>query len=95
MMPGSILGRVVRSIGADAIGQLLNVLTRLVLVPVFLKFWGAESYGEWLIISAWCSWFTLGDLGGQLFFSNKLTSAWTRQRLDEFHETFSTGLFFF
>lgn len=95
MMPGSLLGRVVRSIGADAIGQLLNVLTRLVLVPVFLKFWGAESYGEWLIISAWCSWFTLGDLGGQLFFSNKLTSAWTRQRLDEFHETFSTGLFFF
>jgi O-antigen/teichoic acid export membrane protein len=95
IMSGSILGRVVRSIGAETIGQLLNVLTRLVLVPFFLKFWGAESYGEWLIISAWCSWFTLGDLGGQLFFSNKLTSSWAKQRLDEFHETFSTGLFLF
>ena len=68
-----IVSRALKSIGADALGQFLNVLTKLLLVPIFLKFWGSELYGEWLILFAWCSWFTIADLGGQLFFANKLT----------------------
>jgi O-antigen/teichoic acid export membrane protein len=90
-----IVSRILKSIGADALGQFLNVLTKLLLVPIFLKFWGAELYGEWLILFAWCSWFTIADLGGQLFFANKLTADWAKGELVTFRKTFSSGLFLF
>lgn len=90
-----IISRVLKSIGADSLGQFLNILSRLFLVPIFLNFWGSEPYGEWLILFAWCSWFTIADLGGQLFFANKLTSDWAKGELITFRKTFSTGLFLF
>ncbi len=88
-------GRIVRSFGADALGQMLNVGARLALVPLFLSAWGAEAYGEWLILTALAAWFALGDLGGQLYFVNRLTSEWAVGKIEDFQRVYSTGLLFF
>lgn len=88
-------GRILRSFSADILGQALNIGIRLILVPLFLSAWGAEAYGEWLILTAIAAWFGLGDLGGQLYFINRLTAEWTAGKLDQFQRTYSTGLSFF
>ena len=50
--------------GAAAFGQVLNVVNQLILVPVYIKFWGPHLYGEWLILSAAPSVIAMaGDLG--------------------------------
>lgn len=88
-------GRILRAIGAEGVGQLLNVAVRLLLVPLFLAAWGPQKYGEWLILTAVAGWFSLADLGGQLYYINRMTEAWARDKLDEFQKIFSTGVFFF
>lgn len=92
---GSMRGRILRSFGADALGQVLNVGVRLLLVPLFLSTWGAETYGEWLILTALAAWFGLGDLGGQLYFINRLTAEWSAGKIDAFQRVLSTGLLLF
>lgn len=87
-----IRGRIFRSLGADLLGQFLNAGNRLLLVPLFILNWGAESYGEWLILTALAGWFGLGDLGGQLYFVNRLTSEWALNKISEFQKVLSTGL---
>ena len=88
-------GRILRSFGADALGQVLNVGIRLMLIPLFLSTWGAEAYGEWLILTAVAAWFALGDLGAQLYFINRLTAEWAAGRIDVFQRVLSTGLLLF
>lgn len=88
-------GRILRAIGAEGVGQLLNVAVRLLLVPLFLAAWGPATYGEWLILTAVAGWFGLADLGGQLYFVNRMTEAWAQQKLEDFQKIFVTGLFFF
>ena len=88
-------GRILRSLGADSLGQVLNIGIRLMLIPLFLSTWGAEAYGEWLILTAVAAWFALGDLGGQLYFVNRLTAEWAAGRIDVFQRVLSTGLLLF
>ena len=93
MNPDSgIRRRIVRAVGAEALGQGLNIGTRLLLVPLFLAAWGAQAYGEWLTLTAVAAWFGLADLGGQLYFVNRLTAAWAAGRRDESQRVLSTGL---
>lgn len=88
-------GRVFRAMGAEGLGQLLNIAIRLLLVPLFLSAWGTQSYGEWLILTAVAGWFSLADIGGQLYFINRMTETWTKRQLVDFQKVFSTGMFFF
>lgn len=87
--------RILRAVGAEALGQILNIGIRLLLVPLFLSAWGGTAYGEWLILTAVAAWFGLGDLGGQLYFVNRLTVEWATGKLEEFQRVLSTGLLLF
>lgn len=95
MNPGGMRGRILRGTGAGVIGQLLNIVGRLLLVPLFLAAWGAPAYGEWLMLSSAAAWLALGDLGGQVYFVNRLTAEWARNSPSEFERTLSTGLLLF
>lgn len=76
MQGSSLRGRIVRTVGAGALGQGMNMVSRIVLVPLFLACWGSDLYGEWLLLSSLAAWLSLGDLGGQLYFINRLTALW-------------------
>jgi O-antigen/teichoic acid export membrane protein len=39
------------------------VAIQLLSVPIFLKFWGTQIYGEWLVLSAIPSYLAMSDLG--------------------------------
>jgi O-antigen/teichoic acid export membrane protein len=92
---GSIKGRVIRACGANTVGHFLHIGVRLLLVPLFLRAWGAETYGEWLILTAAAAWFHFGDLGGQMYFVNRLTADYSASRYDFFQKIYSTGMLFF
>lgn len=92
---GTIRGRLLRGIGASTLGQLLNSLGRLFLVPLFLASWGAEAYGEWLILSSLAAFISFGDFGAQSYFVNRLTHEWALGSRAKFQQTLSTGIVFF
>lgn len=39
-------------LGANLFGQIITIIIQIVSVPLFLHFWGAEFYGEWLVLTA-------------------------------------------
>lgn len=55
--------RVLKGIGGQVFGQLAGFVVQLAGVPLFLSFWGAELYGEWLILAAFPALLTISDLG--------------------------------
>ena len=74
-----MLKRLIQGIGANFLGQVINVASRVLLVPLFLTAWGAQVYGEWLILSSVVAYLSLTDLGGQLYIVNRLTQAYAQK----------------
>lgn len=58
-----VLQRLRRGLGAQGFGQAVNLFVRLAEVPLFLAFWGAERYGEWLMVAAVPSYLAMADGG--------------------------------
>lgn len=90
-----IRDRLLRGIGASALGLLINAVGRLLLIPLFLTTWGAHAYGEWLILASLAAFISFGDLGAQSYFVNRLTNEWSIGAHEAFQRTLSTGMFFF
>jgi len=59
----SLVSRLLLAIGASALGPIVTAAIQLGSVPLLLHIWGASKYGDWLLISAIPTYFTLTDLG--------------------------------
>ncbi len=93
--PGTTWSRLVKGLGANAIGQALNLASKILLVPLFLTAWGANIYGEWLVLYSLVAYVSLTDLGGQVYLVNKLTQAYASQEIDLFRKLLHSGLALF
>jgi O-antigen/teichoic acid export membrane protein len=84
-------GRLIRGLGASALGPVVTIIIQFISVPVFLHYWGAKLYGEWLILSAIPSYLALSDVGfGNVAASDMTMSVAAGQReaaLDTFQST--------
>lgn len=58
-----MLKRLLRGVGANALGQIIVIVLQVVSVPVILSQWGVELYGSWLLMFAIPSYIAMGDLG--------------------------------
>ena len=58
-----MIKRLFRGIGANFLGQIINIASRIVLVPLFLLAWGADIYGEWLLLSSMVAYLSLTEMG--------------------------------
>ncbi len=58
-----IVSRIKKGTAAQIFGQSLHILIQILSVPLFLNYWGAKLYGEWLILFAISAYFTMFDLG--------------------------------
>jgi O-antigen/teichoic acid export membrane protein len=61
--PKNLAGRLLSNSVAAAIGKFLLFIQHIALVPIFLAQWGADYYGEWLVISAIPSLLSMSDIG--------------------------------
>ena len=93
--PRSAGSRFLRGIGSNVIGQAISAASSLLLVPLFLRAWGPDVYGRWISLTAFSSYLTLLDLGGQNFIGNVLTEKYVRGEYEEFRRTLSEGLSLF
>jgi len=59
----SIRRRLIGSFGATILGPALTVLIQIIIVPVMLRFWGSQLYGEWLLLSTLPTYLLLTDMG--------------------------------
>jgi O-antigen/teichoic acid export membrane protein len=55
--------RLMRGLGASALGPIVTAIIQLGSVPILLHVWGVARYGDWLLLSAIPSYLTLTDLG--------------------------------
>ncbi len=67
------LRRVGFTFGAQIYNQLVNIGVQIALVPIFLRVWGAERYGVWLLLSAIPTYLTFSDFGFTLSAKNEMT----------------------
>jgi O-antigen/teichoic acid export membrane protein len=92
---GSVVSRLLQGVGVGVVSQVLSVLSRLVLPPLFLKAWGVELYGDWLLISAVVANLALSEVGGSFYVVNRLTQFFAADDERAFRETVQTALLLF
>ena len=71
----SLKKRIITGIGANAFGQGIVIVIQLFSLPIFLHYWNAETYGEWLILSAFPAYLSMADIGILPAAGNKLNIA--------------------
>lgn len=69
----SIRKRVLKGVGANALGQGVNVVVQLAGLPIFVAIWGVEKYGEWLVLSSLAAVLTVSDVGFASAAANEMT----------------------
>ena len=90
-----MIKRLFKGIGANFLGQIINIASRIVLVPLFLLAWGADIYGEWLLLSSMVAYLSLTEMGAQLYIVNRMTQAYADRDNDQFCKILHTGLALF
>jgi O-antigen/teichoic acid export membrane protein len=76
------------------IRQAVTVLGQLSVIPVLLKFWGAQLYGEWQVLSAAASYFAVLNFGMQTYAVNRMNQHYSRGEMREFAVTLDSALMF-
>jgi O-antigen/teichoic acid export membrane protein len=85
--------RVRRGTAANIIRQLLNIVGQLLLVPILLKFWGGEMFGQWQMLTAGAAYFALLNVGFQTYATNRMNQHYSRNEMVEFNRTLHSSLF--
>lgn len=79
---------------SQVLGNILIIFQKILIVPLFLKFWGEETYKDWLIILTFASYFSLLDLGSQPAIANKIQKL-LKENKKNLNIFFNTSLNFF
>jgi O-antigen/teichoic acid export membrane protein len=58
-----LISRLTKGLGAHGYSQVVQILMRLIEVPLFLGFWGTQLYGEWLMLAAIPAYLAIADGG--------------------------------
>jgi O-antigen/teichoic acid export membrane protein len=59
----SIYKSVAKNYAANSVGLGLRFLEQIAMVPLFISFWGIAKYADWILITAFSSFFSMVDMG--------------------------------
>jgi ABC-type nitrate/sulfonate/bicarbonate transport system permease component len=59
----SIYKSIAKNYTANGIGLGIRFLEQIALVPLFISFWGITKYADWVLITAFSSFFSMADMG--------------------------------
>src|SRR5437879_5510921 len=90
-----MLRRVLTAANAIFSGYVIARVGSLVLVPLFLRYWSASLYGEYLAMFAVVSYLTSLNIGVQSAAVNRLTQAYATGDFDEYRSVQHTALAFY
>lgn len=89
-MNETIRARLRRGLGGQAFSQAVAFAIQFGSVPLFLHFWGAQLYGEWLVLAAFPAYLVISDLGFTTATSNEVTMRVARDDPDGARRAFRT-----
>jgi O-antigen/teichoic acid export membrane protein len=73
-MSSIVQRRVFLGLGANAYNQAVTIAVQVITVPLLLSAWGAQLYGEWLILFAIPAFLRMTDLGFSISAGNDMTA---------------------
>ena len=88
-------GRVVRGFAALVCGQGIRTFGHLLLVPLYLRYWSATAYGEWLALASLTAYLSTFDLGVNTAGVNRLTQEYARGDADAYARYQAAALAFY
>ncbi len=88
---GSLI-RITKSLAALLTSNVVNLVTRLVLPPLFLYRYGTTLYGEWLALSGAVAYLSTLNFGIQTYSTQDLTIRYQQNDLVRYHLQQSTAL---
>lgn len=59
----SVYRTIVKNFAANSFGMGVNFLNQIAIVPLFITHWGVDKYADWILITAFSSFFAMTDLG--------------------------------
>ena len=90
-----IIRRVIPAANAIFLGHAIVRLGSLVLVPLFLKYWSAALYGEYLALFAAVGYLSSLDVGVQWATVNRLTQAYAKDDIRDYRSVQHSALAFY
>ena len=87
-----ILTRIVKVMAALLTSNVVNLITKLLLPPIFLLRYGTTLYGEWIALSGAVAYLSTLNFGIQTYVTQDLTVRYQRRELDGYHLQQSTSL---
>ena len=94
-VPTSRRGRVVRGFVALLCEQGIRTFRHVILVPLFLRYWSAATYGEWLALTSLTAYLSTFDLGLNTAGVNRLTQEYARGNLAAYARYQASALGFY
>ena len=86
------LRRIVKSGGSLMSGQGVNVISQLLLPPIFLRHYGVATYGEWLTLTAAVGYLGTLNFGLQTFANNQVAICYNRGELEDANTLQATAM---
>ncbi len=87
-----ILTRILKVMAALMTSNVVNLITKLLLPPVFLYRYGTTLYGEWIALSGAVAYLSTLNFGIQTYVTQDLTVRYQRHELGRYHLQQSTSL---
>lgn len=86
------LTRILKNLAALLTSNVVNLITKLLLPPIFLLRYGTTLYGEWIALSGAVAYLSTLNFGIQTYVTQDLTVRYQRRELDRYHLQQSTSL---
>jgi O-antigen/teichoic acid export membrane protein len=88
----AILIRIFKVLAALLTSNVVNLISKLLLPPIFLYRYGTTSYGEWLALSGAVAYLSTLNFGIQTYVTQDLTVRYQQHDLEHYHIQQSTSL---
>ena len=87
-----VLARILKNMGATVGGNVITLLTQLILPPVFIHRYGVALYGQWLALSVAVAYLATLNFGVQTYVNQDLTVRYNSGDLESYRVQQSTAL---
>ncbi|WP_088159847.1 lipopolysaccharide biosynthesis protein [Sphingobacterium sp. G1-14] len=74
---------ILKNIISRFFGLGVNLFNQVALIPLFIRFWGVDKYGDWIILSTIMSFFSMSNVGFNDVIANKFVVSFTEGRIDQ------------
>jgi O-antigen/teichoic acid export membrane protein len=73
---------IAKNYAANSLGMGIRFLEQIAMVPLFIALWGVDKYADWILITAFSSFFTMADMGLNRASTNEFVIRYQQKKYD-------------